>query len=659
MNEINQLKTYNNNNIHYTPNSNSFFSNENRILLYKNIKDKILTQKKNLLSFNSTIKSKNDNNNMPNLFQNNTNRIRTPNRNYKMSNNIASSISNNSYRLNIPLPSMINNYSTINKEHHYKACLNYNCINKKINIFKEKSPNKDNYNNSNNKENIESVEWMIYNRKNNKKINNNDINVLDEIYTLKKNEELLKMNLNIMNLQPSKIIKNINSYNEFKKRHSKDYLLIKNNKSKKKSFEVKDNNYLEKEKDNNNLLLDNNKNIKQRKLIKYCFLSVPGSHNGAEIKNQDCTLILPKINGCNNVKIFGIFNGHGINGDKISNEVCEYFNYYYNNTKLYEKKIDNTESIEKCSISDTIKTFNKLNIQLKSKSKGKEKEKENRHLKLKQLIQESNKKKSLILSKFAKIKSTLNNNNLKNEKIKNIYNIISSDNYYQIYNSYKSIDTILHEKYTINKICEGSGTTASYIIIFNDYYSNTKNNNNSENNNNYRQNTIYNKIISTNLGNIKNILITEDKKIKELNVCHTPCIKEERIRIEKNGGKIDRIDWLKVGPLRVWFQDKKSPGLSITRSFGDFEAESLGILSIPDVNEFDIDEEKTKIIVMGTNGIWEFLTNEKIMDIIWNYYEWDDVDGAAQKIIEIAGKLWKIKNPKNIPDLTVIILFFK
>ena len=170
---------------------------------------------------------------------------------------------------------------------------------------------------------------------------------------------------------------------------------------------------------------------------------------------------------------------------------------------------------------------------------------------------------------------------------------------------------------------------------------------------------LYNKIISTNLGNIKNILITEDKKIKELNVCHTPCIKEERIRIEKNGGKIDRIDWLKVGPLRVWFQDKKSPGLSITRSFGDFEAESLGILSIPDVNEFDIDEEKTKIIVMGTNGIWESLTNEKIMDIIWNYYEWDDVDGAAQKIIEIAGKLWKIKNPKNIPDLTVIILFFK
>jgi hypothetical protein len=43
---------------------------------------------------------------------------------------------------------------------------------------------------------------MLYNKKKNSK----DINVLDELYTLKKNEELLQMNLNIKNLQSSKII---------------------------------------------------------------------------------------------------------------------------------------------------------------------------------------------------------------------------------------------------------------------------------------------------------------------------------------------------------------------------------------------------------------------------------------------------------------------
>jgi serine/threonine protein phosphatase PrpC len=274
---------------------------------------------------------------------------------------------------------------------------------------------------------------------------------------------------------------------------------------------------------------------------------------------------------------------------------------------------------------------------------------ENIRNKFKQLTPSSSKKKSLVFSRFKKISNIFNNTISKKTNLQNIYNILSSNNYFQIFNSFNKIDKILHEKYTENKICDGTGTALSFILLFNDY---------SKNNNIYCERN-YNKIISCNLGNTKSILITEDKIIKELNICHTPCIKEERIRIEKNGGKIDRIDWLKVGPLRVWFKEKKYPGLTITRSLGDFEAESLGILSIPDIKEFDIDEERVKIVIIGTNGIWEFLTNDKIMETAWGFYDYDDAEGAANKIIELAGKLWKIKNPNNIPDLTVVVLFFK
>jgi hypothetical protein len=55
------------------------------------------------------------------IFKSNTNRINTPNRNNNISNKIASYLSNNSYKLNLPLPSMINNCSTINKNHNYTA----------------------------------------------------------------------------------------------------------------------------------------------------------------------------------------------------------------------------------------------------------------------------------------------------------------------------------------------------------------------------------------------------------------------------------------------------------------------------------------------------------------------------------------------------------
>ena len=696
MKELNFLKTYN---YFYTPKAISYFSDDKRNeLLEKSVKQKIFSQKGQIIPINTNIKNNNKkiineinknlrNNHMPILLNNNTNGAGTPNRNYYLQNNKISNISNSSYRSKNPLPSMLNNYMKINeKKHpHYKSGLSYNYPKNKFYYYNQptnlkiqtpKSNNlmkyiSNNYlniynyniinninNMNNNKENMESVEWMLYNKKKNKNKNNkndNNMDVLDDIFNLKKYEEFLQINTNI---PPLLEVNNYNFQNEPKKKNSKDNLLYGhniNNNKKRKSFEIKVNI----EKDNN--LLYNNKNIKKRKLIKYDILSIPGSHNGVEKINKDCFLILPKINGCNNVKIFGVFDGHGTYGDKISQEICQYFNSFFNNKEIYEQSIDNLDNKENDIISEIIKNMkrkNKINIKKHKKGKSKEKELNNLILnnktefnirdKFKQLTPDSSKKNSILFSRFKKIKDIFNDKFLKNIKIKNIYNNLSTNNYLQIYNSFKSIDNILHEKYTENKICDGSGTSLSYILIFNDYYSNISNN--SEN---------YNKIISTNLGNTKTILINEDKKIKELNICHTPCIKEERIRIEKNGGKIDRIDWLKVGPLRVWFKDKKYPGLSITRSLGDFEAESLGILSIPDIKEFDIDEEKTKIIIMGTNGIWEFLTNEKIMDIVWSYYEWNDVEGATQKIIETAGKLWKIKNPKNIPDLTVGVLFFK
>ena len=694
----NPLKTYS---TFYTPKLSSYYSDDIRNLLHEKISNrKKLTQKgkkipiisnvkkgntqdKNIISQNINIKNylndiKNRNFYIYNIFQN----------------NIHSNTNESQLNKNIIFPTMFYNYNKtkLTNNSNIKVGLSHNLPNyKNKNDIKIKIPFKTNINNymniinykniyNNNKDNKESVEWMLYN-KNKKKLKNSNrqIDVLDRLTDLKKYNEYIEMMNNIIPpLLESNA--NYNYYNDFKKRHSKDYLLVGNNNNnhRKKSVEIKDI-----KKDNNLCDNDNdlNKMIKKKKLYKFNILSVPGSHNGSKKINQDFSLILQNINDCNNVKVFGVFDGHGNYGDKITQEICEYFDNFFNNKKLYENdKNDDNEN----NLSESIKFMrNKKKINFKNKkhiyrneekiNKGEKTNNENENNKInlkikksktnaitfnniklnkyKQLTPNSSKRKEYIISKFKNIKSMFNVKNSKNKKIKNIYNVLSLNNYSQIFNSFNNIDKILHQKYDENRVCHGSGTSLSLLFLFNDYYVNNNNNINNEKN--------FNKIITTNLGNTKSILITDDKKIKELNICHTPCIKEERLRIEENGGKIDKIDWLKVGPLRVWFKDKKYPGLSITRSLGDFEAKSLGILSIPDIKEFDIDEEKIKIIVMGTNGIWEFLTNDKIMDIVLGYYECEDVNGATQKVIETAEKLWKIKNPKNIPDLTVIVLFFK
>lgn len=675
MDEINPIKTYN---FFHTPKIASHNCDKIRAsLLESNSRQKMLSHKRQIFPLNINITT--GNNNCSNFINDKKNESlnTNPNQNtnYFSQNDKFSKKNNNQYRKTLFLPNMF--YKT-NNSNYYKNKNFYN----QYKIKKGKTPNKIsiksnnylsliNYNSNNDsykyKENKESVEWMLYNkRKNGFKDSSNNIDILDEIYNLKKIDAYMQMNQFLV--PPLFDYNNIyNSYNEFKKKHDKDYLLFGNNNHKRKSKEIKDikEKNIESDKYNDN---DNNRITKKRKLIKYNILSIPGSHKGMEKINQDASLLLQSINDCKNVKLFGVFDGHGNNGDILSKEISEYFSTFFNNKNLFEKfkeKTDNdindnsyninnnkrnTIKIEKYNFKTEVKQIDENEIN-KINSKQKKinlniKTKLNKFNNLNQ-----NKRSSLLLSRFKKIKSLINNRLSKNKKIKNVYDILSSNNYSQIYNSFSTIDKIIHDKYNVNKVCHGSGVALSFLILFNDHYLNINDNIKS-----YRN---YNKIISANLGNTKAILINDDKKIKELNVCHTPCVKEERLRVENNGGKIGKIDWLKVGPLRVWFKDKKYPGLSITRSLGDFEAEQLGILSIPDIKEFDIDEEKIKIVVMGTNGIFEFLTNDKIMDIVLGYYECEDANGATQKIIETAGKLWKIKNPNNIPDLTVVILFFK
>ena len=168
-----------------------------------------------------------------------------------------------------------------------------------------------------------------------------------------------------------------------------------------------------------------------------------------------------------------------------------------------------------------------------------------------------------------------------------------------------------------------------------------------------------NKLISINLGDSKSILITEDNQTMDLNIIHNPEDINEKQRIEKNGGEISRVDWADYGPLRVFYKGKHYPGLAMTRAFGDFNAEPLGINTIPDIREYDISDKKPKIIILATDGIWQFLSNEKVKNIVLPYYEEDNINGAAQKLVSSAFRMWENKNPNFIDDITVIILFFK
>ena len=63
-------------------------------------------------------------------------------------------------------------------------------------------------------------------------------------------------------------------------------------------------------------------------------------------------------------------------------------------------------------------------------------------------------------------------------------------------------------------------------------------------------------------------------------------------------------------------------------------------------------------MIIGTDGIWEFLSNEKVRDIVLTYYNENNISGGIDKLINVARKMWSIKNPNFIDDLSSIVVFF-
>ena len=134
------------------------------------------------------------------------------------------------------------------------------------------------------------------------------------------------------------------------------------------------------------------------------------------------------------------------------------------------------------------------------------------------------------------------------------------------------------------------------------------------------------RLIVPNIGDSRAVLARFDKnsgkyKAIELSRDHKPTEKDEAKRIYENDGRIQPFteDGEFVGPQRVWIKDEEVPGLAMTRSFGDRVAATVGVMSEPEIKEFDFDEND-KYMIIESDGIWEFISSQECVDIIQQYY---------------------------------------
>jgi serine/threonine protein phosphatase PrpC len=201
--------------------------------------------------------------------------------------------------------------------------------------------------------------------------------------------------------------------------------------------------------------------------------------------------------------------------------------------------------------------------------------------------------------------------------------------------SYQKANDELSYGVVIN--AESSGTTATTLCVTKD--------------------TLY----AANVGDSRCLLVSNVKgstRVSMLTKDHSPDREDEQERIKECGGVImtssqydvkdDKM--LSFEPKRVWSKEGKWPGTAFTRSIGDTKAKELGVCADPEYTKVRISQDDT-MFVLGSDGIFDFISNEAVADIVSEY---SDPSEACKALVGIAYNKWS-ENEERTDDITVIV----
>lgn len=164
-------------------------------------------------------------------------------------------------------------------------------------------------------------------------------------------------------------------------------------------------------------------------------------------------------------------------------------------------------------------------------------------------------------------------------------------------------------------------------------------------------------LIIGNIGDSRAVLCTRDKDDSlvavQLTVDLKPNLPEEAERIKRCKGRVFALrDEPEVH--RVWLPNNDAPGLAMARAFGDFCLKDFGLISVPEVSYRRL-TEKDEFVVLATDGIWDVLSNEEVIEIVASA---ESHSRAAQAVVESAVRAWKHKYPTSkVDDCAVVCLF--
>ena len=82
-------------------------------------------------------------------------------------------------------------------------------------------------------------------------------------------------------------------------------------------------------------------------------------------------------------------------------------------------------------------------------------------------------------------------------------------------------------------------------------------------------------------------------------------VAEEAERIAQSKGQVFCLDD-EPGVHRIWRPNGETPGLALSRALGDYCLKEFGLISVPDVTQWNI-TSRDKFVILATDGVCIFL----------------------------------------------------
>jgi len=159
---------------------------------------------------------------------------------------------------------------------------------------------------------------------------------------------------------------------------------------------------------------------------------------------------------------------------------------------------------------------------------------------------------------------------------------------------------------------------------------------------------------------------------------HTPFRADEQRRVQEAGAHVLSLEqlegrrnpnisfWNSLGsdgdqpiseesdPPRLWATNGMYPGTAFTRSIGDTAAESIGVISEPELTEVELTSD-VEILVLASDGVFEFIPSQTVVDIVSQF---EDQHDACNAIVQEAYRLW-LQFDTRTDDISVVVASFR